>query len=102
VVPAAVKLPIALKLGAAGVIGQRAFNVVPRHSAVLVHVDVGNLVGNPLVAQYCREPIEQSSRVMVLDGLSNGTIVNLALVNEVWFPGEATDTMNQSRRMVQR
>jgi hypothetical protein len=101
VVPAAVKLPIALELGAAGVIGQRAFNVVPRHSAVLVHVVVSNSVGNPLVAQHGHEPVEQRRRVALFDCQANSPVVSSDLVYEVWFSGEATDAMNQSCRMVE-
>ena len=101
VVPAAVEIPVALKLGAAGVVGQRRFDFVPTHPAVLVHVARSHPVGNALVAQPCHQPVEQGWRVALLDRSAKGAVFGANLIDEVGRPGQAADPMNQSGRMVQ-
>src|SRR2546423_14325633 len=67
VIPATMKLPVALKLWAAGLVGQRVFNLMPRHSAMLLHIVVSNSVRNALVTQHHHKPVEQCSSVALFD-----------------------------------
>jgi hypothetical protein len=101
VVPAAVEIPVALKLGAAGVAGQRGFNLVPAHSAVLVHVARSHPVGNALVAQSCHQPVEQGWRVVLLDRSTNGAVISADLIDEVGRSSQATNPMDHSGSMVE-
>jgi len=100
VVPAAMELPIALQLGAAGLVGQSVFNVVPPNAAVLVHVARSHPVGNALVAQPCHQPVEQRGCIVVRDGRANCAVISPYLLDQICFPSKATDAMNQACRMI--
>ena len=82
-------------------VGQRRFDFVPTHPAVLVHVARSHPVGNALVAQPCHQPVEQGWRVALLDRSAKGAVFGANLIDEVGRPGQAADPMNQSGRMVQ-
>ncbi len=47
----AVEVPVALELGAGGTLGKFLVDIVPLHIAVLLHVVVGDLIGDALVAE---------------------------------------------------
>src|SRR5262245_59646488 len=83
VIMAAVEIPVALKLRAGGLVGQRRFNLVPARPAVLVHVARNYTIGNALVAQLYHQPVEQGRRIVLVDRRPNGTIVCLTLVYTV-------------------
>jgi len=101
VVTAAMEIPVALKLGTAGLVGQRGFNLVPAYPAVLVHVVRSDPVGNALVAQPRHQPVEQPRRVVSVDRSAKGAVFSADLVDEVGRSSQATDPMNQSGGMVQ-
>jgi hypothetical protein len=50
-VSAAMEVPVALELGAGGTLGKFLVDIVPLHIAVLLHVVVGDLIGDALVAE---------------------------------------------------
>ena len=57
------KMPVALELGAGGAVGKFVVDVVPSHIAVLLHVVVGDLIRDALVAESCDQPIEDGRGV---------------------------------------
>ena len=69
-VPAIVKMPIAFQLWTARATDLPR-NIRPSRSAMLLHVAVGDLVGDALVAQSGRQPIEHDSAVAVADRRSD-------------------------------
>jgi hypothetical protein len=71
--------------------------------AVALHVVVGDLVGDALVAQYADEPIEQRDRVPVANGRINpfGFERFPGIVDERWRASDAANPQNQPSRMVE-
>ena len=57
-VPAGVKVPVAFEFWASGAVGQFFVDVLPSQITVLLHVVVGNLIGDALVAERRDQPIE--------------------------------------------
>ena len=50
-VSATVEMPVAFKLGATGTVGKLLIDVLPSHITMLLHVIVGDLIRDPLVAE---------------------------------------------------
>src|ERR1700736_1466803 len=67
VVPTIMEVPVALELGTAGAAAELLVNVVPCRPAMPLHVIVGDLIGDALVAQTRHEPIKHGRRVVVPD-----------------------------------
>jgi hypothetical protein len=61
------EMPVALELGATDTLVELLFNVAPRRPAMPLHVLVGDLIGNALIAQSGHQPIEQDSGVAMPD-----------------------------------
>jgi hypothetical protein len=70
-VAAAMKMPVALELGATDALAELLVNVAPGRSPVFRHVVVGDLIGDALVAHRCQQPIEHGRGVAAPDAGSH-------------------------------
>src|SRR5258708_6179384 len=70
-VSAAMEMPVALEFGATDTLAELLVDVVPGRSPVFLHVVVGNLIRDALVAQSGHQPIEHGRRVAVPDRRSH-------------------------------
>jgi hypothetical protein len=67
-IPAVVKMPVALQLGARWYGVQICRDAGPGQNAVAVHVLAGNGISDPLVTERWHNPVEQLERIMRFDG----------------------------------
>ena len=67
VVAAAMEMPVGLELGATDSSAELLLNVAPRRPAVLLHVIVGDRIGDALVAQSGHQTVEHDGGVAVPD-----------------------------------
>src|SRR3984893_310686 len=104
VVPAIMEVPVALELGTAGAAAELLLNVAPRRPAMPLHVIVGDLIRDALVAQTRHEPVEHGRRVVVPDRGPDplGPEVCPDLIEQAWRPCQATNGMDQPHRMIDR
>jgi hypothetical protein len=65
------EMPVALELGAPDTSGEVLVNVGPGRPAMPLHVLVGDLIGDALVAQRSHQPIEHSRCVAAPDAGSH-------------------------------
>src|SRR3984893_6700621 len=102
VVPTIMEVPVALELGTAGAAAELLLNVAPRRPAMPLHVIVGDLIRDALVAQTRHEPVEHGRRVVVPDRGPDllGPEVRPDLVDQGWRPSETTNGMDQPDSMV--
>ena len=66
-VAAAMEMPVALELGATGTLAEVLVDVAPLRPVMSLHVIVGDLIGDALIAQSCHQPIEHDSGVAMPD-----------------------------------
>ena len=102
-VAAAVEMPVALELGAPDASTELLVNVGPGRSPVLLHVVVGNLIGDALVAQRCHQPIEHGADVAVADRGSHliSSKVGSNVVDQARRTGEAANCVDDPNSMVE-
>ena len=101
VVTATVEVPVALQLRASRASGKVCGYVVPSHIAVALHVVVGDLIGDALIAERCDQPIKDR-RGFAVSYCRPDTIsykVGANLVDEIGGPGQAANSINQPVRM---
>src|SRR4051812_46204357 len=93
------KGPIASQLMAAWRSRQILLNRAPGHSAVLLHVSVGDVIGDPLIRHPARHPVIERGSVMGSDGLLHPGAPQAApdLRDQLSSAGEAADLANQPR-----
>ena len=97
-VAAAMEMPVALELGATDAAAELLVNVAPRRSPVFLHVVVGNLIGDALVAQSGHQPIEHGDRVAVPDRCSHfiSCKVGSNVVDQSRRTGETANCVNSA------
>ena len=86
---AAVEMPVALELGASGALGKFLVDIIPSHIAMLLHVVVGDLIRDALVAESCDQPIEDRRGVALSHCCSDTLSIKVGanLVDQVRGPG---------------
>src|SRR5258708_37409044 len=101
-VPAIVKMPIAFQLWTARATDLPR-NIRPSRSAVLLHVAVGDLVRDALVAERRHQPVEYRTGISVADCRLDlvGPEVRSDLVDQCCRACQATNGMDQPDRMVE-
>ena len=88
VVLAASKRPIPLELVAPGVGAEASFDFRPRHVPMLIHIPLGDGIGDSLEAEHPHQPIEDRRSVMVFNCSTEASLdcINLKVVD----PGNLT------------
>ncbi len=95
-------MPVARQLRAGGASGELLFDVAPPRPTVPLHVIVGDLVRDALVAQRRRQPIEQRCGVVAPDCCENafGPQVSANVVDQAGRARQAADTVHQPNSVI--
>src|ERR1700730_16368532 len=98
------EMPVGLELRATDILAKLLVNVVPCRPAMPLHVIVGDLIRDALVAQTRHEPVEHGRRVVMPDRGPDplGPQVCPDLLEQPWRPCQATNGMDQPHRMIDR
>src|SRR5262249_34229371 len=103
VVPAVMEMPVALELRTTGTAIQAALDTAPRRPPVLLHVAIGYVVRDALIADRGHQPVKYRTGISVTDRRSDlvGTEVCSDLLDQVCRACQATNGMDQPDRMVE-
>ena len=101
-VSTAVEVPVALQLGARDTSGKFSVDIVPPHIAVLLHVIVGDLICDALVAERCDQPVENGCGVALSDCRPDILSIEVGAnpINQVSGPSKTANAVNQAHRML--
>ena len=91
-----------MELGATGASGKFLVDIIPLHIAVLLHVVVGDLIRDALVAQRCDQPIEDRRGVALSHCCSNTISIKVGanFVDQVRGPGQTAHAVDHPNRMI--
>src|SRR5205823_6093951 len=101
-ISAAMEMPVALELGAGDALGKFLVDVLPLDITVLLHIVVGDLIRDALVAESCDQPIEDR-RGIALSHCCSDTIsmkVGANLVDQTSRTGQTANSVDHADRMV--
>ena len=101
-VVAALKVPVALELGATGISGKFFVDLGPSHVTMLLHVGGGDLIRDTLVTERCDQPIEDRRGVVLSYCCSDAVSLEVGadLVDQVRGPGQAAHAVNHLNRVI--
>ena len=104
VVPAVVEVPVTLQLWTTDTTIKAVLDLPSPRPAMLLHVAVGDLVRDALVAQSRHQPVEHRTGVTIADSRAHflGPEVCPNLINQRWRACEAANGMDQPNRVVDR
>ena len=103
-VAAAMEMPVGLQLRTTGTLIQVPFDIVPGRPAMPLHVRIGRLIGDALVAQSGHQPVEHNSGVAVPDRRLDlvSPQVGPNVVDQAWRACQAANGMDQPNGVVDR
>src|SRR5262249_10063593 len=99
---AIMEMPVAPQLGTTGTI-KSPLNLLPCRPPVFLHVGIGDLIRDALIADRGHQPVKHRTGVPVADCCSDflGSELRSDLFDQVWRPCQATNGMDQPGGMVE-
>src|SRR5260370_37162023 len=104
VISTAVEVSVALQFRAGGAVGKFLVDIVPPHIPMLLHVVVGDLIRDALVAESCDQPFEDP-RGLALPHCCSDTLsvkVGANVVDQARGTGQTANSVDHPNRMINR